>query len=150
MTEGAQEWRAAHLEKGAHCPWCGQYAKIYRRKLNSGMAYALCCFYRYYRREWGLIVHEDGRVQRRWGGDPAKLFHWGLLEPAESPHNRKRRRAGLWRVTQRGQDWVRERITVPRYAVIYDGHLLRLEGDPTNVRAALADHFDLDELMRDT
>ncbi len=36
---------------------------------------------------------------------------------------------------------------VPRHALIYDGRLLRLEGELVGIRDCLGDKFDYDELM---
>ena len=46
---GARDWLRDRVEKGAKCPCCGQFAKVYRRTITSGMARALF-----------MIWHEGG------------------------------------------------------------------------------------------
>ena len=44
--EEAKNWLRARIAKGATCPLCHKYAKLYKRKLNSGMAKFLLDFYK--------------------------------------------------------------------------------------------------------
>jgi hypothetical protein len=37
----AQDWLRERLPDGAKCPCCTQFAKVYRRKINSAMAWQL-------------------------------------------------------------------------------------------------------------
>ena len=51
-------------------------------------------------------------------------------------------------MTFQGEDFVERRLTVPKYAVLYDGKLLRLEGEHVNIHAVLPKGFDYHALMR--
>jgi hypothetical protein len=155
MTDGeiaaaAEAWRQANLDKGAHCPWCGQFAKIYRRKLNRGMALALRCMYEMYKGASGHIMHPNGWVQRSWGGDPAKLVFWDLIEAAAAPQKRQRRYKGPFRVTKRGCDFVEGRITVPSHVRVYNDELIEFDGDPTTWEDAYGSPFRLEDLVKDS
>jgi len=44
--EYSRSWVAQNAREGVVCPCCGQYAKVYRRKLNSSMAYVLILIWR--------------------------------------------------------------------------------------------------------
>lgn len=78
--------------------------------------------------------------------EEGKLRYWGLIE--ESPIEREDGgRAGWWRVTAAGTDFVLGRSTVQKYARIYDDRLLGLVGDWINIYDALGDKFNYDELM---
>jgi hypothetical protein len=138
----AKAWLRLRLKDGAQCPCCTQLAKTYRRKLNSGMARVLIA-------QWGSYGQSFCHTARLVPSlrEGAKLAYWGLLEADE------RRRddgghAGWWRITDKGAQFVANSITVPKYVVVYDDRVLRLEGDHISIRDALGDGFNYDELMR--
>ena len=43
-----KEFLRANYEKGCDCPTCGQFVKLYKRKLNSGMAKTLIILEQYF------------------------------------------------------------------------------------------------------
>lgn len=134
--EEARQWLRERVRDGAKCPCCTQFAKVYRRKLNSGMAYSLI---RMYRTNGVGYVDIQANVHSK-SGDTAKLRYWGLIEA----HPEKR---GLWRVTNLGEMFVRGLTTVLSHAELYDDRLLRLDGDAIDIRQALGNKFDYYELM---
>lgn len=149
--DAAREWLQERIEDGVRCPCCDQYAKVYERKLNSGMAVALIAIY---------VVSERLRPQDGWLSIPRdlegvgrslatvltnreypKLRFWGLLEPSPKA-------AAVWRITDEGKRFVRGEITVPRTVRLYDGEVLESEAHGySTIRDALADKFDYEELM---
>jgi hypothetical protein len=140
-----RDWLRARVEKGTHCPACEQFAKVYKRQIYAGMVRALVLMYR--EGDFGrrLYVHVPSIDPAR-GGDVAKLEFWGLIEE-ERGSRVDGGRAGYWRVTRRGEDWLQRKTTVPKYARIYDGRLLSLTGVAVTVDDALRDVFRLDDLM---
>lgn len=138
----ARGWLRERVDRGEHCPLCGQHSKVYKRKLNSGMARSLILMHKRGGSGWIHIPTELPARSREEG----KLRYWGLIE--ESPVEREDGgRAGWWRVTSTGTRFVLGRSTVPKYARIYDDRLLRLDGEPIDIWDALGDKFDYDELM---
>lgn len=127
---------------GVHCPACGQFAKVYRRKLNSGMAVALIDMWRRGGKASCDWVRLPDSLATGRGGDPAKLRYWGLIEADDD-------RNGRWRLTRQGLLFVHQRSILPKHAVVYNGHLLRLDDTDgwTDIRQALGSHFDYAELM---
>lgn len=140
--------RVLHLlaEDGTTCPVCDQHAQIYRRALYSTMTRDLIqCYRRYGSLHWFDITTVTGK---RGSGDVTKMRYWGLLErEMDSVGPDGNPRTGIWRVTTRGAWWLRKRILVPKYAVIYDNELLRLEGQQWSVEDALGKNFNYRELM---
>lgn len=134
----AKEYVRQGLEDGVRCPCCEQYAREYRRKLNSGMALALVTMYRSSGTSWcrRTAVLRDLPTSAH---DNTLLHHWGLFERGEE--------SGWWRVTRHGRDFVLNEIEVPKFAVVYNNQLLRLEGPWIDIHHALGDRFSLDELM---
>ena len=74
-------------------------------------------------------------------GDYAMLKWWGLIE---APKGGK---PGMWRVTEAGERFVRGPLNVHSHVVMYDDRMLRFDGELTDIRGALGDRFDYDELM---
>ena len=133
--------RQQAMTDGARCPACTQVCRVYRRRLNAAMSRLLILIYRDHGQSW---VHS--RTIGDGTGDLAKLRYWDLIE--ESVARRVGGgHTGHWRITDRGVAFIHRRITVPSYALIYDGQLLELDGDPIGVRDALGERFDLAELF---
>jgi len=117
-------------------------AKVYKRKVNSGMAVSLIKMYRAGGTNFQHIPTTVGGRSR----EEAKLRYWGLVEE-ELERRPDGGRAGWWRVTHTGRLWVLNRSTIPKYAYIYDARLLDMDGEPTSIRSALGEKFDYEELM---
>lgn len=142
----ARAWLRDRVEDGARCPCCTQFAKVYYRKVNASMVRGLVAIY-------GQRNHDDGFAHLptlglgHLGGEAARMSYWNLVE--EEPVVREDGgRAGWWRITVLGVDWLHSRTAVPTYARIYDGRLLALTGEPCWVADAVREKFDLTELMR--
>tara|TARA_Y100000310_G_C20329247_1_gene644470 strand:- start:191 stop:715 length:525 start_codon:yes stop_codon:yes gene_type:complete len=155
--QDAQEWVEDHREEGVECPCCGQFAKVYRRSVNGAMAHALILI------AFGTKVGEadaDGwlhvptflcqkttRVTVR-GGDFAKLRYWGLLE--EKPgmvRDDGSKRAGFWRITEKGLHFVLKKVKIPKYALIYNNSMIGFAGPDVGVVECLGKKFDYSALM---
>jgi len=146
MTLGeAREWLREQIkDKGARCPCCTQFAKIYRRTLYGVMAAGLIAAYQRYHRDW-FHMREATRYA---GGDHSKLRYWGLIEE-EIERRPDGGRSGWWRITDNGVAFVLGTWVIPRDAYIYDGRCLRLDDSRglVTVRDALGQKFDYGELM---
>jgi len=140
----ARAWLADQLQRsGAICPCCSQLAKVYKRKLNSNMARTLIIGYRTVQMAW---FHAPTTVGDR--GELAKLRYWGLVEEEQTLRG-DGGRAGWWRVTPKGQQFILGQIELPAHALVYDGALLRLDESDgyISIRDALGEKFSYQELM---
>lgn len=152
LDEARDEFRA-QLLKGKHveCPCCDRRVKIYRRKLNAGMALLMLWAYRYTEKKrpangWIHVskVLLGGKVNAV-AQEYSKLRFWGLLVPAESDGSSIH---GHWRVTDAGARFARGEVRIPSHAIVYDNHLLELDSTKlVSIRDALGDRFDFGELM---
>jgi hypothetical protein len=142
LVEAQTHLRGQVLNGGARCPCCRQFAKVYERKLNAGMAVSLIRMYRVRGGDW---VHLPTEVPAR-SREEGKLAYWGLVVEArtERPDGG---RAGYWRLTPDGLLFVQGDKRVPKYAKVYDGRCLGLTGELVSIRNCLGDRFDYDELM---
>lgn len=135
--------RAAREPGGTECPACFQHVQIYRRTINSGMARSLIAMYRIGGTDWIHLPTQLGARSREEG----KLAYWELVEE-ELARRPDGGRAGYWRVTPKGELFVRNQLVVPKYALVYNGRFLGYEGtDRVGIRDALGKKFDYTELM---
>lgn len=154
----ATEWLRQRVKDGAECPCCTQFAKVYKRKLNSAMAYVLIIMVREYRLNGGAWMHVPSMLNRKGlkpsvaasiRGDWAKLAWWGLIEEEPKPEDdTQRRTSGSWRPTGAGITFANGRTNVPRHANFYAARLLSMGKEQTSIEEALGDKFDYQELMR--
>lgn len=144
MTLGeARNLLRQYVQDGHACPLCLQFAKVYKRTITSRMAHQLIEFWKTCKREFG---HLPTVIPNVGGGDFAKLANWGLVEPKMNEGEQVR---GWWRITGRGESWLADRITVEKYAHVYDGRCLSLRGEGVHLRDALGKRFNYEELMAD-
>jgi hypothetical protein len=145
MTLGeAREILRELLDAGHKCPCCTQMAKIYRRKITGRQAAALISLFRAAGRDYGHFptVAPDHYE----AAQAALLRYWGLTEELQEKRE-DGGRAGWWRVTERGEAWIRGQTTVPKYARTYDSRCLGLTGESVTVVDALGTKFNYNELM---
>lgn len=143
---GAKLYLNDHADEGATCPCCGQRVQIYRRPITSSSAAMLILAVT----EHGDRLFHQPTLERLAGfaaGDWAKLRYWGLIEESQV-YVGNQPRAGWWTVTPRGALFVGRGFVVPRYAVIFNSQLLRLEGPPTSIVDALGTRFDYGEVVQ--
>jgi hypothetical protein len=138
-----QAWLRQHADTGVDCPACTQRVQVYRRKVNSGMARSLIAMYTVGGRDWIHLPTQIGARSREEG----KLAYWGLVEE-EKTKRPDGGRAGYWRVTARGEEFVKCRLSIPKYARVYNGRVLGFDTTTlVTIKDALGDKFDYAELM---
>lgn len=140
--DAAQEILFDNLEEGAECLCCGQFAKVYKRQINSGMARSLIAMYKAAKRDWQHVPSTTDRASREEG----KLAYWGLLEE-ETKLRPDGGRGGWWRITELGEQFVKGIVEVPKHALVYNGECLKLEGKKTYITGCLGKNFVYRELM---
>lgn len=138
----AKVWLRGELDGGAKCPCCTQLAKVYRRKLNAGMARSLLRMYNAGGIEWVDVPTVCVGSSREEG----KLRYWGLVEEDDTPRE-DGGHAGQWRVTPAGRAFILGDLTVQSHAKVYDSRCLGLEGPQVTIIDCLGKRFNLAELM---
>lgn len=150
----AKAWlREAVESRGAKCPCCRQFAKIYKRRITSSMAYALILVERYFRTtpdaaEWLHVPSMLTSMGLNGGGDWAKLTHWDLLEEKPDIRDDDSPRAGYYKITPLGVEFVHNRVRVKKFVFIYSGERLSRTTDATvSIEEALTTRFNYRDLM---
>ena len=145
VLEG-KRWVMENLEDGVICPCCNQFAKIYKRKLNSGMAITLIRIYNGVGVDW--IHVKDFLRSNKFSNshDWTLLRYWGILQ-AKYAEQCDQKNNGYWRITQKGIDFIEKRVTVLSHVRLYDSNLLNLTGEQVTISDCLGSKFSYNELM---
>lgn len=139
--------------KTTNCRSCGQRHGPGRHTISAAQARNLLTIYR---------ATKDGKVDadgflhvidllskdaNRARSVP-RLRHWGLLERhKDSQRTKTTNSAGLYRITQKGIDFVEGRIRVPKAANIYLNRLHSFSEETVSIHEALTKEFDYAEHM---
>lgn len=141
----------SQLESGAsvECPCCERTGRIYRRRLNAGMARVLVRMVEVHARapaELWIHIHAIfggfGQKHRDW----PLLRLWGLVEPRTKRTGTENAR-GFWRVTELGRAFVAGRTRAPTWVFVFDGEKTGSSDEVLTIREALGHRFDYAELM---
>jgi hypothetical protein len=149
FDQANREWLLARVLTGVMCTNCGGFAKVYPRQLNSSMAWGLVVFYNVHGTDWGHVPSTrdpwTGDDLSKLGGEWARLRHWGLIEELQE-RREDGGRAGWWRITARGVEYVRNMLALPKYVILYQGGVLGHVGREITIRQTA--RFNYDEMMR--
>lgn len=144
LVKDAKLHLRAHWEEGVECPCCGQFVKLYKRKLNTSMAMFLISLYKLTAN--GEYVHAGTALGKSFSMDYATLRHWQLIEEEWNTDETKRR-SGHWRITEKGKAFVSGKLQVPSHVHLFNNKLVGWSDAQTDIRVALGKRFDYAELM---
>lgn len=149
LEEGKQFLRD-NWEKGARCPCCTQFVKIYKRRIHHTMARMLINLYLLDLKESRFYHTTEIQKELKLSGtaDFAKLVYWELIEELEENQNENTKTSGFWKITEKGRLFVQNKISVPSHAKIFDARLLGFEGDQVSIKESFGKFFNYSELMK--
>lgn len=118
------------------CPTCDRVVKLYRRSIHSNM---LKCLRILNEATKGMLPSElvrtsAGSYDR---GDYAKLRYWGLVEQDSEKK---------WRITEKGQHFLRGEIVIPKYVFIYNREVHGFSAETVSIHDKF-EGFDLEVLL---
>lgn len=157
--EDAKKWLRVRFGKGAACPCCNQYVKLYKRSLNKSSAYVLLLMECHFRgdpvEEWlhvpsyiAEMAADNPRRAAAVRGDWAKMKFWGLIEEKPEVRADGSPRAGYWKLTPLGRQFCRREVKVPSHIYVYNGEALpRTVDEQITIDDALGTDFSYDEIM---
>jgi hypothetical protein len=146
----ARDFVFTHWKDGTRCPCCDQKVKLYKRPLNSTMARGLIWLVQAAGANlgWVEVPQQGPKWLVKAGGEFAKLYHWGLIvERPKDPKDTHKRTSGIWRPTDKGVQFVKLQIRVPKRVFLYDNEVQGWDVRDVNIIAALGTKFDYAELM---
>ena len=134
-----------NFETGAKCPCCGQFVRLYSRRLYISAMLRLIELYKL-----GGGYHHMNEINKKItetaGGDFAKLRFWGLI--IEKPKdNEEKRTSGYWAITEKGKQFVRGEISLQERIKLYNQKCYGFEGDFIMIGDVLGTKFNYQELM---
>jgi hypothetical protein len=144
------DWRETIEHDGGHCPCCGKWGKISPQGMNETRALALLWLSRAPTNAEGWV--DVPNVGPRWllrGKTHTTLQHWGFVEPGSHDDSTKRA-DGLWRITDKGKQFIAGTVTVPKKAYIYNNAVEGWSDECVSFRDCFGRHFDYQEVMADT
>lgn len=148
LEEYRRETMEAAKGEGTACPCCNQFVRIYRRTITSTMARMLITGYHKYGVGKWFHVRELLGQNDSGPGDFPKLESWGLIERKAHVQGEDGKRAsGMWRITQKGSDFIHNKCEVPMYVLIYNAVTLGFEGENLRIHHALGKKYDYREIM---
>lgn len=133
-------------QEGMDCPCCGQFIKVYRRRIHSTMAKQLIQFLRYCEKNFKLEAHVRDFIDGH-PGDFAKLAYWGLIVQKAKADGEDQKSSGRWSLTTRGVRFARYQTVEPTYARVRDGEVLGLEGPAIDIAQCLGKKYSYSEVM---
>ena len=145
----AQREIISGMEKGTTCPCCGQFVKLYRRKITSSMAYVLILMYNKkvsYFFNVPAYLNELKVVNSLHANFPLLRF-WGLIEKRGNIKKDGNPNSGLYRITDKGVNFVHGNTTAKKYIYLYNNKVKKLSTQEVTIQQALTQKFDYHELM---
>lgn len=141
----AKAFLKANYVKGTSCPCCGQNVKLYKRKLNSGMAFVLIHLYK---NDGWLNVKDYLRQNKlRNNHDWTLLKYWRLIEEKPLEEKGKTKSSGVWRITPEGKQFVENKGVTNKHVLIYNTMFRGFSEEYIGISEALGNDFNYQELM---
>lgn len=147
LLSDAIEFVENNKSVGCICPCCNQIAKVYKRKLNSGMALELIQLYKLSKKKDTVFFHHT-EFAKLTGGEISKLSYWGLVqEKPKDENDTDKKTSGYWSITEIGSNFVENKISIESHIYLYDAEFLGFSETKTNIIESLGKKFNYQELM---
>lgn len=145
----AKEYLRQNFKKGCECPTCGQIVRLYKRKLNSGMAFVLITMYSHSKGFFHVkdMLRENGLHN---GHDWTLLKYWGLIQELDLPPGSTQKSSGKYRVTKAGEEFIFGARKVSKHILIYNKRFQGFSNEETTIQESLGETFNYYELLNQT
>lgn len=159
INEAQQYLKDKLYDEGAICPCCKQFVKAYKRRITSSMVMGLILLYKesLLYKEWGGFsedwIHiedflKEKNIPSSIRGDISKFKYWKILEPKIAQRDDKSFRNGYYRITPKGESFVRGTMEVEEYLHIYNDLVIAKSDNLVTIRDCIKNKFNYDELMQ--
>lgn len=140
----AKDFLNENYKEGCICPCCNQTVKLYKRKLNSGMARVLIAMYK----KGGSFFHVKDYLREyniKNTHDWTLLKYWGLIEPMDN--HKGGQELGYWSITEKGKQFCKGELKLQKHVLIITNKMIGFSSEDTDIVESLGNHFDYNELM---
>lgn len=147
--EEARKYLRHNWNDGCKCPACGQHVQLYDYKLFATSAFALIELYKLGNGYHHISEYAEAGKNKQRAPHFAELRFWGLIE-ASTNNDITRKASGYWKITAKGEQFVKGEISVPSRILIFNNKFQGFSGKSTNIKIseALGNKFDYSELWR--
>ena len=116
--------RTKNTSKPVHCAHCGHPIKVHKHHLNKFLVNSLIKVYKFGGRQ---PVHlAEAALSANQVANFQKLRYWGLVIPYITEETKRRR--GWWVVTEKGQKFLQNKLTVPKIVRTFRIKVTEMEG----------------------
>lgn len=138
----SRNWIEQHISEGVICPSCDRIVKQYTRSINRAQALAMIGMY--IKKGINYTVVRDLKSKYCSGNayknnEISKLAHWGLVK--QNPDSKL---PGQWRITSKGEKWLRGEITVKSKVIIYQAESKGFGREETSLIEVISTKAPLD------
>lgn len=133
--------------RGASCPCCGQFVKVYRRNVTYAMSKSLILIAQNTKPDEYIHVQNLLTEHKHANSDWAKFAHWKLIEPQAGIRADGSSRDGYWRLTAKGRQFVGNALAIPASATMYNGKAHEFSDKLVTIKQTIGTNFDYDTMM---
>jgi|TARA_Y100000289_G_scaffold48124_1_gene48560 hypothetical protein len=138
------------LVESTTCPTCDRHAKIYKRKLSSNSIRFLTSLIQQNSLKKEPVHYKECNFGSR---DYPALRWWGLAQTYKDS-NPKKNWSGYWIPTDKGIEFAKSEIRIPKYLYTYNGEVIDIEVEDETPEIYITDiigeNFDYLELMKES
>jgi hypothetical protein len=145
------------MANGTRCPCCGQQMRIYKYCITGEMARVLLFLYRLFSEYPNCQpVHLESVLRKVYGtkmprGNKHSLLrHWGLIGRSETRYSKhlKQRTGGCYTITEKGIDFSKGNIKIPKWIYVYDNVCLGVSlEESVNIVQTIGQKFSLSDCL---
>lgn len=141
-VQQAREFVGERLEEGVRCPCCGQHAERYRRRVSAAMVKTMGrMLVAGESAPTGMVHLPDIKQESR---DVATCAYFDLIQREGGSAGR----TGYWRVTDLGRRFLEGKVSVPKYAFVYNGEVRGFSDEAVTVDG-VAPKFSMTEIREE-
>ena len=147
LEELRDKWHDTIHDAGGACPVCDRFGIVYRVGLNATMAKSLIWLSKVQTPDGWVDVPTTAPKFVLRSNQLATTKHWGLVE-RRANDNPKIKHSGMWRITDKGRQFVNNQLRVSKKVYIYNDVVEAWSPEDVSIEECFAEHFDYRDAMR--
>lgn len=139
----AKDALRAELIEGSHCPVCTRWAQLQKWQMTGRDGKLLIQMYNS-KTEYIHIMKKLSPPDGRY----ARMRFWGLIEARGDVPKGDVKASGFWKITDKGRQFVENRIRVPKKVKVFNNHSYGfIDDESVSIYEVLGKKFSYSELM---